>query len=63
VPTTPLELISISEAAARLSLSTKTVRRMITRGELPARRLGARSIRIDASDLTGLGRALAVAKR
>jgi excisionase family DNA binding protein len=62
VPTTPLELVSITEAADRLSLSTKTVRRMISRGDLPARRLGARAIRIDASDLTGLGRALAAAK-
>jgi excisionase family DNA binding protein len=62
VPSTPLELISITEAADRLSLSTKTVRRMISRGDLPARRLGTRSIRIDAADLTGLGRALTVAR-
>lgn len=53
------EVISIAEAADRLSVGPKTVRRMISRGELPARRIGKRLIRIDAADLAHLGRPLA----
>ena len=60
MPSTSIELISIAEAADRLSLSTKTVRRMISRGDLPARRIGSRTIRIDAAALNFLGRALTV---
>lgn len=52
--------VTISEAAERLALSTKTVRRLIARGELPALRIG-RSIRIPATALDTLGRPLAVA--
>jgi excisionase family DNA binding protein len=46
--TTSPKWITIAEAATRLSLSTKTVRRMISRGDLPARRIGPRLIRVDA---------------
>jgi excisionase family DNA binding protein len=52
-------LITIAEAAERLAVSTKTVRRLIARGVLPARRIGSRLIRIDAADLDRLGRGLA----
>ena len=38
---------TIPEAADRLQVSTRTIRRMITRGEIPARRIGARMIRVD----------------
>ncbi|MGK0721937.1 helix-turn-helix domain-containing protein [Leucobacter sp. W1478] len=51
--------ISISEAARRINLCTKTVRRMISRGELPARRFGKRIIRIPADALDDLGRPIA----
>jgi len=44
-----------------MSVSTKTVRRLISRGQLPARRIGSRMIRIDAADLDALGRNLTVA--
>lgn len=45
--------ISIAEAAVRLSCSDKTIRRMVSRGELRARRFGPRMIRVDASSITG----------
>jgi len=56
------EMISISEAAARLSVGPKTIRRMIAEGDLPARRIGKRLIRIDAADVANLGRELTVPK-
>lgn len=54
------EWVSIAHAAAQLSLSTKTVRRLISSGELPARRIGSRTIRVDAAALAALGRPLSV---
>jgi excisionase family DNA binding protein len=53
-------LISISEVAVRLSVSEKTVRRLIARGELPAVRIGA-LIRVPVESIDTLGRPLAVA--
>lgn len=52
--------VTIQAAADILSCSTKTVRRKIASGELPARRIGSRMIRIDIVDLAGLGRAITV---
>lgn len=46
-------LLSIADVAVQLQLSTKTVHRMIKRGDLPAHRLG-RQIRITLYDLLGL---------
>ncbi len=43
-------LISISEAAETYGVSTKTVRRRIADGTIPARRLGPRLVRIDVRD-------------
>jgi len=42
--------LTIPDAAFRLALSEKTIRRRVASGELPAVRLGAR-IRIDQDDL------------
>lgn len=53
--------VSISEAADRLSVSTKTIRRYIAKGELPAVRIAGHLIRIPADALDALGRPLAVA--
>jgi excisionase family DNA binding protein len=53
-------LITLQDAAGRLSLSTKTVRRLISRGELPARKIGAR-ILIPADALDALGRPVTIA--
>jgi excisionase family DNA binding protein len=53
--------ITIADAAERLSVSPKTIRRMISRGDLVGRRLpNSRLIRIDAAQLDTLGRDLAV---
>lgn len=55
-------LISIDEAADRLGVSTKTVRRRISDGTLKAVRIGPRIIRIDAASLASVGRPLTVAR-
>ena len=47
-------LISLTEAADALAVSTKTVRRYIAAGELDAVRLGRRTIRIRVESLDRL---------
>lgn len=59
----PAPTISIADAAQALAVSPRTIRRMIARGELPARRIGPRLVRILAADVDDLGRALAVPRR
>jgi len=50
----PLEgLLSVEDVAGYLSLSTKTIRRMISRGELVSHRVG-RSVRVNATCVTSL---------
>ena len=44
-------LITVREAAYRLSLAEITVRRMIRRNELPVVRIGKRSVRIPLEDV------------
>ncbi len=46
-------LLSVAQAAERLSVSEKTVRRLIARGELPAVQLGGQRgpIRLDEREL------------
>lgn len=51
---TPRRLISLTEAADALAVSTKTVRRYIAAGELDAVRLGRRTIRIKVESLDRL---------
>lgn len=55
------EFYSPAEAAARLNVSTKTLRRRISDGTIPAVRIG-RLIRVPASALESVGRPLSVAK-
>lgn len=55
-------LLSIDEAAARLGVSTKTIRRRISDGTLKAVRIGPRLIRVDAASLASAGRPLTVAR-
>lgn len=57
MPTIPSPLLSPAEAADYLGLSIKSVRRLISCGDLPARRIG-RLIRIRVEDLDTLGRPL-----
>lgn len=44
-------LMSIAQAAELLGLSTKTIRRRIATGDLPAYRAGRRVIRVKGADL------------
>lgn len=50
----PIE-ISVAEAAARLGVDHRTIRRAIARGDLAARRIGPRLIRIRVADLDAFG--------
>jgi excisionase family DNA binding protein len=50
---------SIEEVAEYLSVSRDTVRRMISSGELPARRFGKRLIRLDLDEVDAVGEPLA----
>jgi excisionase family DNA binding protein len=53
------QLISMTEAAGRLDISTRTLRRYIAAGRLTAYRIGPRLIKIDAAELDQLPVALA----
>jgi excisionase family DNA binding protein len=50
--------LSIEEAAEVMSLSTKTIRRRISDGSIPAYRCGRRNIRIRLEDLEAAFRKL-----
>ena len=52
-------MISVTEAAARLDISARTLRRCIAAGRLTAYRIGPRLIKIDAAELDELPVALA----
>jgi excisionase family DNA binding protein len=45
---------TINEVAQYLHCTTRTVRRLIANGDLPAYRLGDRMIRLDMRDVDGL---------
>ncbi|SIR56231.1 DNA binding domain-containing protein, excisionase family [Microbacterium sp. RURRCA19A] len=49
-------MISVEETAGTLGVSTKTVRRMISRGVLEARRIGPRLLRVPVAGLAQTGR-------
>ena len=50
--------VPIPEAAEHFSLSPDTVRRMIARGEIEARRFGRRLIRVKLDSIEAAGRPL-----
>lgn len=50
--------ITIADAAERLQMNHKTIRAMIARGELEARRIGPHAIRIPARALDDIGQPL-----
>lgn len=58
----PVEL-SVAEAATRHGVDHKTIRRAIARGDLAARRIGPRLIRIRVADLDAWGTPLGNADR
>jgi len=49
----PGDLLTVAEVASRLRVSTKTIRRVIARGELHAVRIG-RAVRIDPQEIERL---------
>ena len=49
---------SIQESADRFHVSAKTIRRMISRGEIEAQRFGPRIIRVNLASLDQAGRSL-----
>lgn len=49
---------TISEAAKRFKLSPDTIRRMISRGEIEARRFGPRLIRVNLASIEGAAKPL-----
>ena len=51
VPAEPVPLHDVAAVAARLNISTKSVRRMIARGAIAHHRIG-KLIRISAADLS-----------
>lgn len=55
---TPDQWGTIVQAAETLNVSTRTIRRMIARGEIDARRVGPRLIRVRLSHLANIGRPL-----
>lgn len=57
----PEKLITLREAASQLKLSVRTLERLISAGDLQAYKVGARSVRVDPEDLSGLVRPILVA--
>lgn len=50
---------SVTDAALYMGVSPRTIRRMISRGEIVAKRFGPRLIRVDMARLAESGRPLA----
>ena len=48
------KLITLDDAAERLAISKRGVRRLISSGQLKAYRINARVIRVDSADLTSV---------
>lgn len=48
-------MLSVQAAAEHIGVSTRTIRRWIASGDLPARRVGPKLLRINVSDLESLG--------
>lgn len=61
-PKTVPVYLSLDEAAECMSVSTKTIRRWIAAGTLPAYRCGKRSIRIKLADLEATPRQIPSAR-
>jgi len=53
---TPRRWADLDAAAAYFHCSTKTVRRMISRGEITGYRVGSRMVRVDLNELDDLAR-------
>jgi len=55
-------LLSVSQAAKELGLSTMHIRRMVRTGKWPFYRLGPKATRIDVEEIRALGRLIAKAE-
>ncbi|MDP9026435.1 MAG: helix-turn-helix domain-containing protein [Actinomycetota bacterium] len=56
--TAPTNWGTVREAATLFKVSDKTIRRMISRGDIRAERIGPRLIRVDLNSLESIGRPL-----
>lgn len=56
MPPSNRRLVTLNDAAAYASVSTKTIRRWIASGYITGYRLGKRSLRVDLNDLEALAR-------
>ena len=54
----PADRVTVQAAADYYNVSTKTIRRMIARGDIYAERIGPRLIRVDLASLESAGRPL-----
>lgn len=54
--------ISLQEAAVRLGVSVKTIRRRVADGSLPAERVGSRLLRVAEDDVEALGKRVPTAE-
>lgn len=61
LPTTQRRLTSVNAAAEYAGVSSKTIRRMVSRGQLTGYRFGNRLIRIDADELNAILRPIPTA--
>ncbi len=52
------EWVTLADAAEHFAVSTDTIRRMITRGEVEGRRFGPRLVRVRIADVAAAGRPL-----
>lgn len=53
--------LSLKEAAARYGVSERTIRRRIAEGQLPAYRVGPRTIRVRTADVEALAKPIPTA--
>lgn len=60
-PAIARKLKSINAAAIYLNVSTRTIRRYIAQGKLPAYRVGGTLVRVDQADLDALVRRIPAA--
>ena len=56
-----MSYLSLDQAAERLNVSKRTIRRAIAAGELPAYRMGQRVVRVKADDVEALLRPIPTA--
>jgi excisionase family DNA binding protein len=55
--------VTLAEAASRFNVSTRTLRRWVADGRLPAWRVGPRMIRVAPADVAALARPVPTIKR